>query len=330
MRTPRTQTDPTGNTDGSAYTNGPWGEGGSNALPGDLGFTGDLFDNPDGEVFHTPNRKYSPMQGRWMIPDPAGVAAVDVANPQSWNRYAYVLNNPVSLIDPLGLYCFYGGDGDTPENDSDPTDYDFGATSSDDCGDGGQWIDTSTQVTVNGDSPDDPGVTIENGQQVFPEVVGLQPSFGDCVKNSGNYFSLQNMLGLGDAKGAAGFLAGAALGNPVSDAIAFGQGLADHNASAAGGSGASAAIGLVDPDGQALDAASHLQDVTVAATSVSVTTVQAPGASVTVVSVDTASLTIPLGTLASIAKPLATAAKGANIWNYGVSAVSAMICGIGR
>jgi hypothetical protein len=31
-----------------------------------------------------------------------------------------------------------------------------------------------------------------------------------------------------------------------------------------------------------------------------------------------------------LSQPLATAAKGVNIWNYGVSAVSALICGIGR
>ena len=38
--------------------------------------------------------------GRWLSPDPL---AGDVSNPQSLNRYAYVLNNPTSLIDPLGL-----------------------------------------------------------------------------------------------------------------------------------------------------------------------------------------------------------------------------------
>jgi hypothetical protein len=38
-----------------------------------------------------------------MMPDPAGMAATDPTNPQSWNRYAYVLNNPLSNFDPLGL-----------------------------------------------------------------------------------------------------------------------------------------------------------------------------------------------------------------------------------
>jgi len=44
---------------------------------------------------------------RWLTPDPLGV---DVTNPQSLNRYAYVLNNPPSLTDPLGLQsgCRFG------------------------------------------------------------------------------------------------------------------------------------------------------------------------------------------------------------------------------
>jgi RHS repeat-associated protein len=48
-------------------------------------------------------RRYSPVQGRWISPDPAGLGAVDPTNPQSWNRYAYVANNPLSYVDPLGL-----------------------------------------------------------------------------------------------------------------------------------------------------------------------------------------------------------------------------------
>jgi RHS repeat-associated protein len=49
---------------------------------------------------YTPNRTYRANHGRWLSPDPL---AGDVSNPQSLNRYAYVLNNPTTLIDPLGL-----------------------------------------------------------------------------------------------------------------------------------------------------------------------------------------------------------------------------------
>jgi RHS repeat-associated protein len=49
---------------------------------------------------HTWFRYYASNLGRWLGPDPV---AGDITNPQSLNRYAYVLNNPVNFIDPLGL-----------------------------------------------------------------------------------------------------------------------------------------------------------------------------------------------------------------------------------
>jgi RHS repeat-associated protein len=58
-------------------------------------------------------RRYNPTQGRWISPDPAGLAAVDPSNPQSWNRYAYVMNSPLSSVDPLGLFAA-GYDEDGP------------------------------------------------------------------------------------------------------------------------------------------------------------------------------------------------------------------------
>ena len=56
-----------------------------------------------------PFRMYTSTQSRWMVPDPAGLAAVDITNPQTWNRYAYVGNNPLNARDPYGLFiqaCF--------------------------------------------------------------------------------------------------------------------------------------------------------------------------------------------------------------------------------
>jgi RHS repeat-associated protein len=45
-------------------------------------------------------RNYMQSYGRWMTPDKLGG---DVADPQSLNRYAYVMNNPATFSDPLGL-----------------------------------------------------------------------------------------------------------------------------------------------------------------------------------------------------------------------------------
>ncbi len=64
-------------------------------------YTGDTQDTVSGE-FDTPFRELHPGQRRWISPDPAGIAAVDPTDPQSWNRYAYVGNNPLSFIDPFG------------------------------------------------------------------------------------------------------------------------------------------------------------------------------------------------------------------------------------
>jgi RHS repeat-associated protein len=54
------------------------------------------------DEYDTHFREYHTTQGRWISPDPVGLAAVDPSNPQSWNRYAYVVNNPLGLIDPFG------------------------------------------------------------------------------------------------------------------------------------------------------------------------------------------------------------------------------------
>jgi RHS repeat-associated protein len=47
-------------------------------------------------------RKYDPSAGRWLSPDPLGWGAVNAADPQSLDRYAYVENQPMNLVDPSG------------------------------------------------------------------------------------------------------------------------------------------------------------------------------------------------------------------------------------
>jgi RHS repeat-associated protein len=47
-------------------------------------------------------RYYASSMGRFMSPDPGKINPKHLMNPQKWNKYAYVLNNPLSLVDPNG------------------------------------------------------------------------------------------------------------------------------------------------------------------------------------------------------------------------------------
>jgi RHS repeat-associated protein len=75
---------------------------------GDVDFTGQNSLNVNG-VYDFPAREYSSLQGRWISPDPAGLAAVDSSDPQTWNRYGYVRNSPLNTTDPSGLDDDTGG-----------------------------------------------------------------------------------------------------------------------------------------------------------------------------------------------------------------------------
>ena len=79
----------------------PFGEPYAQSGTTDLNFTGMDQDTISG-LYDFPAREYS-IQGRWPSPDPAGLAAVDPTNPQSWNRYSYVMNDPLDWVDPSGL-----------------------------------------------------------------------------------------------------------------------------------------------------------------------------------------------------------------------------------
>jgi RHS repeat-associated protein len=84
----------------------PFGEqtssGNCQSYDGWQGISGLWFDTETDSV-HTDARQLSLHQGRWLTPDPSGLAAVDFTKPQTWNRYSYVANNPISFTDPTGL-----------------------------------------------------------------------------------------------------------------------------------------------------------------------------------------------------------------------------------
>ena len=97
---------------GTVYFDGayaPYAENYAGIGTSDRVFTGQPMGTLPG-LYDFTFREYGQAQGRWLVPDPAGLAAVDMTNPQTWNRYAYVMNNPLSYIDPLGLYlCVING-----------------------------------------------------------------------------------------------------------------------------------------------------------------------------------------------------------------------------
>ena len=74
-------------------------------------FTGDttFLTTNNGGLSDTPNRELRVRQGRWISPDPASLSAVDMTNPQAWNRYAYVANQPLTSTDPSGLFGGFVG-----------------------------------------------------------------------------------------------------------------------------------------------------------------------------------------------------------------------------
>ncbi|MEL7061885.1 MAG: RHS repeat-associated core domain-containing protein, partial [Acidobacteriota bacterium] len=69
----------------------------------ELKFTGHERDRNDGGVStldYLHARYTSPMLGRFLAVDPI---SGNPGTPQSWNRYAYTLNNPMRFVDPWGL-----------------------------------------------------------------------------------------------------------------------------------------------------------------------------------------------------------------------------------
>jgi RHS repeat-associated protein len=98
----RVTTDASGTTV-STCSNLPFGDGAScspNQIANAL-FTGDEHD-AESNTEHTLFRQMSGTQGRWLSPDPYD-GSMDITNPQSFNRYAYVLNDPINFMDFLGL-----------------------------------------------------------------------------------------------------------------------------------------------------------------------------------------------------------------------------------
>ena len=99
-------------------------------------FTGQNQDTAS-SLYDFPAREYGQVVARWPSPDPLDTGAFNLSNPQTLNRYSYVLNNPESFVDPLGLKCVTLDDGTVGDDGTLPK-----------CNDPSVW--TTETVDVNG------------------------------------------------------------------------------------------------------------------------------------------------------------------------------------
>jgi RHS repeat-associated protein len=109
-------------------------------------FTGKERDAESG-LDYFGGRYYGSSMGRFMSPDPSGLAYADLGNPQSLNLYAYVENNPLSNLDPTGLDCVYINNDTGAYEDFNKGDCD---NSTEDRANTGRYVDgTVNQISFN-------------------------------------------------------------------------------------------------------------------------------------------------------------------------------------
>ena len=145
-------------------------------------------------------RYYANMQGRFTSPDPFAGSAT-IGNPQTFNRYNYVGNNPVNATDPLGLVSQPGGHNISNWN---------GASAVADATEGiSPWADTPTDSTDthsassennNGHAGANSSVGSHEAPDATPQNPALPPDLKQQVQstvtNCADYMnSLLNALG---------------------------------------------------------------------------------------------------------------------------------------
>jgi RHS repeat-associated protein len=82
----------------------------SGTVPTDKRFTGQQLETTSGNIYHYGARMYNADIGRFISAD---TIVPEPGNPQSLNRYSYVLNNPMRYNDPTGHKWDDGGGGCT-------------------------------------------------------------------------------------------------------------------------------------------------------------------------------------------------------------------------
>jgi len=88
----------------------------------DQKFTGQVRDAETANDFFNARYYTAPLM-RFLSPDPGNMGA-DPTDPQTWNAYAYVRNNPLALVDPSGMVMLPPDEDDACDDFADP---DFGS-----------------------------------------------------------------------------------------------------------------------------------------------------------------------------------------------------------
>ena len=135
LGTERMRTTYTGAVEGK-FTSLPFGDGLTTTSGTDLDPNHYAMLDHDAETNtdHAEFRQYSNTQGRFMSPDPYD-GSYNPGNPQSFNRYVYAMNNPLSNVDPSGLECVWD-DGSYDDNNDPET-----GSPSQCAAAGGTWVD---------------------------------------------------------------------------------------------------------------------------------------------------------------------------------------------
>jgi RHS repeat-associated protein len=179
----------------------PFGENYAETGTTDRNFTGqnqDLTPASTGDLYDFQYREYHKIQGRWVSPDRAGISAVDPMSPQSWDRYAYALNNPLRYIDPSGLdYCapgsvWYDGDGNVIGYDDNQ------CISDQQYGDGSGYpgyiyLSTTQYLTVDDQSSQYSADSTSGGESPWYSFLGMRApgqTFGQCMAQNASTYSI--------------------------------------------------------------------------------------------------------------------------------------------
>jgi RHS repeat-associated protein len=124
----------------------PFGEPYAQTGTTDLSFT-NMHQDIVSNLYDFPAREYG-IQGRWPSPDPAGLSSVRLSDPQTLNRYAYVRNSPLNVIDPNGTCPGDIDNGGSSDDGNDGDDGDDGSDGGD--GDSSDVIMRGSHITHHG------------------------------------------------------------------------------------------------------------------------------------------------------------------------------------